>query len=440
MVSEMEKIWRLYSGIGDNKSDSIMTAIMRNDCIYIINYFESGKEMDYVDSRNENYLHKACRNNYYEVADLFLKLGIDINAKNKYGDTPLHIAVQYKCTEVVEKLIVEGADVNALNNNMVAPIHLAASIGDETILNMLLEHSAKINVADDIGAHPIHYAIKSGKKSILMTLLDNGASFSECDNRKNNVLHYACQSGSDELVEYILRHILITDARNIYGQTPLHLAAMNCTVKTLSALLNSGFNLNLKDENGKTPYDYAIENEKPENADYLESYENSSEYRTKYSRYKIHRAVCNNNIHYLFEKINSSNVNEYDYFGKSAMYYAIVLGYPKIVELLYKKGANIDKVDENNHSALLIATYSENVEIIKYLLIHGADPNEIYYNRSYLYRAIIRNNLELVTLLVEYGANVNYVDNHHRTVYSYAMEYADDSIIEILLDKRATLV
>ena len=80
------------------------------------------------------------------------------------------------------------------------------------------------------------------------------------------------------------------------------------------------------------------------------------------------------------------------------------------------------------------------MEIIKFLLRNKADVNEIFYNRSYLYRAILKNNIELTTLLVEYGADVNYVDNRHRTVYSYAMEYADDDIIEILLDKRATLV
>ena len=41
----MEKILRLYSSVGDNKSENIVDAVMRNDCIYIIKYYNSGKDI-----------------------------------------------------------------------------------------------------------------------------------------------------------------------------------------------------------------------------------------------------------------------------------------------------------------------------------------------------------------------------------------------------------
>ena len=436
----MEKILRLYNNIGDNKSENIVDAVLKNDCIYVINYFERGNDINIVDKKKENLLHKAARNDNYEIVDLLIKLGVSINEKNSHGDTPLHLAVQFKNSETVEKLIFEGALINIENKIKMSPLHLAASIGDEHIISMLLDHGARINACDENGMHPIHYAVKSGKKTVIRTLLDCGASLVECDYRKNNVLHHACENGDDDLVVYILRHTMIIDSRNIYGQTPLHLAAINCSIKGINALIQAGSNLELKDSNQMTPYKLALSNSKEENANFIMEYQNSSEYRRKFSKYKIHRAVCNNNYQYIYEKLTSTNVNDFDYFGRSALYYAITLGYTKIVQLLYKKGARIDIVDEYNQSALLIAIYSENMDIIKFLLRNNADVNEIFYNRSYLYRAILKNNIELTTLLVEYGADVNYVDNRHRSVYSYAMEYADDDIIEILLDKRATLV
>ncbi|MGB4014757.1 MAG: ankyrin repeat domain-containing protein, partial [Bacilli bacterium] len=79
-------------------------------------------------------------------------------------------------------------------------------------------------------------------------------------------------------------------------------------------------------------------------------------------------------------------------------------------------------------------------EMIEYLLKRGAKVNEIYYGRSYLYRAIMRNNYEIVKLLIDNGADVNYIDNRHRTIYSYALDYADDDIIELLVEKKAALV
>ena len=92
----MEKIWRLYSNTGDNKSKNVNEAIMRNDCRYVIDYFEAGGDINILDNKNETLLHKASRNEFYEMVDLLIKLGLDVNAVNKYGDSPLHIAVQFK--------------------------------------------------------------------------------------------------------------------------------------------------------------------------------------------------------------------------------------------------------------------------------------------------------------------------------------------------------
>lgn len=89
----METIRRLYADIGNNDSENILEAVMKNDCKYIINYLEAGGDLNVVDEKKETLLHKASRNNHFEVVDILIKLGLDINAKNRYGDTPLHLAV-----------------------------------------------------------------------------------------------------------------------------------------------------------------------------------------------------------------------------------------------------------------------------------------------------------------------------------------------------------
>ena len=191
------------------------------------------------------------------------------------------------------------------------------------------------------------------------------------------------------------------------------------------------FRVTWVDDNGQTPFDVATLSYKNENASFIQDFINSKEYKDHFKKYKLHQAVINNNYQYVYERANSSNVNDFDYFGRSAIYYAITLGNTKIVELLYKKGAKIDSIDEYNQSALLIAIYSEKLETIELLLKHKADVNEIFYNRSYLYRAIVRNSYEMTRLLIMFGADVNYIDTRHRTIYSYAMEYANDDIIEL---------
>lgn len=436
----METIERLYANIGNNDSTDIISAVMNNDCAYVISYFKRGLDINTIDARLENLLHKASRNDNYEVFDLLIRLGVDMNAKNRYLETPMHLAVQFKNYDIVNALILYNANINVPNKKGIYPIHLAALSGKEQILNCLIDNGAKTNVSDENGLKPIHYAVRSGKKEIIRCLLNNGASLMECDDRKNNVLHHACEKGKDELVSYILRHMVVSDTFNIYKETPLHLASVNCTTTTLNALINAGYDLQAKNANGQTPYDMALESGITENATFLQEARRGASYREHYLKYPLHRAVYNKQYTFLMENVNDTNINSFDYYGKTLLYYAITVGSLKIMKFLLERGARMNNVDELNQSALLIALYTENVPALKLLLELGADPNEIFYHRSYLYRAIIRNNYEVVEMLINYGADVNYTDNRHRNIYSYAIECATDDIIELLIKNKATLV
>ena len=61
-----------------------------------------------------------------EVVELLLKTpGIDVNAVDRYGQTPLYVAA----TEVVELLLkAPGIDVNAKQEDGWTPLYLAASV------------------------------------------------------------------------------------------------------------------------------------------------------------------------------------------------------------------------------------------------------------------------------------------------------------------------
>lgn len=436
----METIYRLYKNVGNGLSENILDAVMKNDCAFIIKYYEDGHDIKVLDNKKESLLHKACRNDYFEVVDLLIKLGVDINQSNIYGDTPLHLAVQFKNGAVVDKLLFEGARVNAQNLKKVSPLHVAAARGKEDILNLLVIHKAKLNMSDENGAKPIHYGVMSGKTAIIRNLLNNGGSLNEGDDRKNNVLHYACEKGDVDLIAYVLRHITFNDSRNLFLETPLYMAAGNCKPTVLAMLLEKGYDIDAVNINGQTPLDIAILKQKVENADYLREFKRSTEYREHYLKYPLHRAACSGNYEYLTQTVNSENINDFDYFGKNLMYYAINSGSLKIVDFLYRHGCRIDVVDEHNQSALLIAMYNEHYPMIEYLLKKKANVNEIFYGRSYLYRAILRNNYEIAKLLVDYGADVNYIDNRHRTIFSYAIDYASDEIIDLLVTKKASFV
>ena len=79
-------------------------------------------------------------NNATNTAEVLLKNGADVNAKNKDGDTPLHHAARNSNYNTVEVLLKNGADVNAKNKNGDTPLHWAEK---ESMKRLLRRHGEK---------------------------------------------------------------------------------------------------------------------------------------------------------------------------------------------------------------------------------------------------------------------------------------------------------
>lgn len=60
------------------------------------------------------------------------------------------------------------------------------------------------------------------------------------------------------------------NAKNVKGQTPLHIAAENYgNSEVLTILIKAGADVNAKDNRGDTPLDWASRRNKPKNAEVL---------------------------------------------------------------------------------------------------------------------------------------------------------------------------
>ena len=59
-------------------------------------------------------IHDAARDKNIEVLKQHLESGIDVNLKDKFGDTPLHKAALNGHKAIAELLIEKGADVNII--------------------------------------------------------------------------------------------------------------------------------------------------------------------------------------------------------------------------------------------------------------------------------------------------------------------------------------
>ncbi len=84
-------------------------------------------------------------------------------------------------------------------------------------------------------------------------------------------------------------------------------------------------------------------------------------------------------------------------------------GHKEIVDLLIEKGANVNTVCVDNHSALYYAAQNGHIEIVKTLIDKGADVNLLSKDEvsTAILAALYKGQTEVVKLLLEVGADIH---------------------------------
>ncbi|KIN00701.1 hypothetical protein OIDMADRAFT_90215, partial [Oidiodendron maius Zn] len=114
------------------------------------------------------------------MARQLLDLGVDVNIRTSYGESPLHVAAANGSLRVAKLLLDRGADVNAehgrgtfneRNWRGLTPLAVA-SLGLRTsFINLLLDNGASTMARPTTGHTVIHLSISEHKLDMLELLL-----------------------------------------------------------------------------------------------------------------------------------------------------------------------------------------------------------------------------------------------------------------------------
>lgn len=217
---------------------------------------ECGAEVNALKRADWTPLMLACTKTNYETVELLLKHGAFVNNVNKDGWSPLHLASRAGSPKIVKLLIDNGADVNKITKNKRTALHTACLHGNLPVAKKLLENSAE-KTEDSCGNSPLHECVLSGNIEICELLVKYGSD-RLCKNISGfGLLHLAASQGNDDMVKYLVQNLECdVNAKSSSGLTPLHCAAHRKHKKTCELLNSFGGNMQMKDNNQRTPLDY----------------------------------------------------------------------------------------------------------------------------------------------------------------------------------------
>jgi RNA polymerase sigma factor (sigma-70 family) len=196
-----------------------------------------------------------------------------IAARDPLGNTALIVAVNSGHHELAELLLSAGLYLD---------LYEAAAIGNsERVLELITEDPARIDSFSPEGFTPLMLAAHFGHEETTTKLLNAGAHLDTVSKHEIGVtaLHAALFGGKTATAEVLIkRGADVTLKRGgkgwpRAGWTALHYGAANGFAELVALLLESGADVNVTDDEGKTPLTIALEQKEETTAELLSRHE-----------------------------------------------------------------------------------------------------------------------------------------------------------------------
>ncbi|TKS65080.1 Ankyrin repeat and SOCS box protein 2 [Collichthys lucidus] len=286
-------------------------------------------------------------------------------------------ACERNSPRLVAVLLNHGVGVNTHCIQGWTPLQEAVCANNVEICEMLMKAGAKHNLTNTYGISPLFTAAQAGQLATLRLLVKHGADINSQAPDGATALYEAAKNGHEEIIELLVSQKADANKPGKNGLLPLHIAAQRGNDTIVSMLL------------------------------------------TVTSKVRVLRA------------------------GISPLHLAAERNRNDVLEVLIEAGFDVNaqlsrersKLYEDHRSTVLyFAVINNNTDAVRMLLEAGANPNLDVFKP--LMVAARMGCIQIITLLVEHGADINAdIPTHPTTfpaVYIFSMKYL--SMFKYLLD------
>jgi TPR repeat protein/ankyrin repeat protein len=324
--------------------------------------------------------------------------GADVNKRKedvyptwgKVYSTPLSTAMMYlggseERMEIFRILIASGADVNS-----------RAGFGNTTPLESISSFNPKVFEKLSKGTVLNFQQTVKNNKEALKLLIDKKANVNAKNLYGDTPLHRAIAADNLGTVKYLVDHEADINSADNLGFKPLHVAKAFSHKEIIDYLVARRADYKVSGESGQGPLIKAI---------------------LEYDKAQVAKLVS-----------NGADVSKKDNKGNAPLFYAICLGSTEIVDVLLSHGADTSGVKKYTQPYLILSL--RNYDIAKLLLEKGSSANTSHkvptsvkpadkvqsiidaasgLEKTALTTSIYLGNIDVVKLLIKHGADVNLI-------------------------------
>ena len=206
-----------WTGSVAGPDTDLLEAARSGDIAAVEARLDAGVDPNGADGDGMTPLHWSAERGHDTVAGRLLEAGARVDVATRIGSyTPLHLAARRGSLEVVDILLEAGADPNARTTRSgVTPLHLAAvAVDGEGAVRALLAAGADPDALESsAGQTPLVFAASKNRSASVRALLEAGADPSISTRRIDVIQHLIADRDATELLRERIRALTAPDLR-----------------------------------------------------------------------------------------------------------------------------------------------------------------------------------------------------------------------------------